>query len=336
MSAAILGREMRRRDFIKVIAGSAATLPLAARAQQPAMPVIGYLQSASPSYFAQFSDAVRQGLNEIGYVEGQNVAIERRSAEGHYDRLAALAAGLVDRQVAVILAAGGTDPAKAAKAATSNIPIVFVSAADPVRTGLVASLNRPGGNVTSVSLLASALDAKKLGLLRELAPKASTIGVLINPDYPSANSQREEAQQAAARLGLRPLMLSARADGEIDLAFASAAKQGADALLVATDPFLLSRRERLVALAARYAVPAIYAQREVVTAGGLISYGPHFWDGYRQAGAYVGRVLKGEKPADLPVLQPTKFELVINLKTAKALGLEVPDRLLALADEVIE
>jgi len=262
--------------------------------------------------------------------------IERRSAEGHYDRLAALAAGLVDRQVAVILAAGGTDPAKAAEAATSNIPIIFVSAADPVRTGLVASLNRPGGNVTGVSLLASALDAKKLGLLRELAPKASTIGVLINPDYPSANSQREEAQQAAARLGLRPVMLSAHADGEIDLAFASAAKQGADALLVATDPLLLSRRERLVALAARYAVPAIYAQREVVTAGGLISYGPRFWDGYRQAGAYVGRVLKGEKPADLPVLQPTKFELVINLKTAKALGLEVPDRLLALADEVIE
>ncbi len=336
MSAAILGREMRRRDFIKVIAGSAAALPLAAHGQQPAMPVIGYLQSASPSYFAQFSDAVRQGLNEIGYVEGQNVATERRSAEGHYDRLAALAAGLVDRQVTVILAAGGTDPAKAAKAATSNIPIVFVSAADPVRTGLVASLNRPGGNVTGVSLLASALDAKKLGLLRELAPKASTIGVLINPDYPSANSQREEAQQAAARLGLRPVMLSAHADGEIDLAFASAAKQGADALLVATDPFLLSRRERLVALAARYAVPAIYAQREVVSGGGLISYGPHFWDGYRQAGAYVGRVLKGEKPADLPVLQPTKFELVINLKTAKALGLEVPDRLLALADEVIE
>jgi ABC-type uncharacterized transport system substrate-binding protein len=336
MSAAILGREMRRRDFIKVIAGSAAALPLAARAQQTAMPVIGYLQSASPSYFAQFSDAVRQGLNEIGYVEGQNVAIERRSAEGDYDRLAALAACLVDRQVAVILATGGSDPAKAAKAATSNIPIVFVSAADPVRTGLVASLNRPGGNVTGVSLLASALDAKKLGLLRELAPKASTIGVLINPDYPSANSQREETQQAAARLGLRLLMLSARADGEIDLAFASAAKQGADALLVATDPFLLSRRERLVALAARYAVPAIYAQREVVSGGGLISYGPHFWDGYRQAGAYVGRVLKGEKPADLPVLQPTKFELVINLKTAKALGLEVPDRLLALADEVIE
>jgi putative tryptophan/tyrosine transport system substrate-binding protein len=336
MSAAILGREMRRRDFIKVIAGSAAALPLAARAQQTAMPVIGYLQSASPSYFAQFSDAVRQGLNEIGYVEGQNVVIERRSAEGQYDRLAVLAADLVDRQVAVILAAGGTDPAKAAKAATSNIPIVFVSAADPVRTGLVASLNRPGGNVTGVSLLASALDAKKLGLLRELAPKASTIGVLTNPDYPSANSQREEAQQAAARLGLRPVMLSAGADGEIDLAFASAAKQGADALLVATDPFLLSRRERLVALAARYAVPAIYAQREVVSGGGLISYGPHFWDGYRQAGAYVGRVLKGEKPADLPVLQPTKFELVINLKTAKALGLEVPDRLLALADEVIE
>ncbi|OLB73035.1 MAG: hypothetical protein AUI16_18655 [Alphaproteobacteria bacterium 13_2_20CM_2_64_7] len=263
--------------------------PRAAHAQRPAMPAIGYLQSASPSYYAQFIGAVSQGLKEAGYIEDQNVVIERRSAEGHYDRLAALAADLVGRQVAVILAAGGSDPAKEAKAATSDIPIVFVSAADPVRT-----------------------------------------------DYPSANSQREEAQQAAARLGLRPVMLSAHADGEIDLAFASAAKQGADALLVATDPFLLSRRERLVALAARYAVPAIYAQREVVTAGGLISYGPRFWDGYRQAGAYVGRVLKGEKPADLPVLQPTKFELVINLKTAKALGLEVPDRLLALADEVIE
>ena len=327
---------MRRREFMTVLGGAAIGWPLAAQGQQPAMPVIGYLQSASPNYYAQFTGAVSQGLNEIGYVEGQNVVIERRSAEGHYDRLAALAAGLVDRQIAVILAAGGSDPAKAARAATSNIPIVFVSAADPVRTGLVASLNRPGGNVTGVSLLASALDAKKLGMLRELAPKASTIGVLINPNYPSANSQREEAQKAAARLGLRPIMLSASTDGELDLAFASAAKQGADALLVATDPFLLSRRERLVALAARDAVPAIYAQREVVTAGGLISYGPHFWDGYRQAGAYVGRILKGEKPADLPVLQPTKFELVINLKTAKALGLEVPDRLLALADEVIE
>jgi putative tryptophan/tyrosine transport system substrate-binding protein len=328
--------QLRRRDFMTLLGVAAMAWPRAAHAQQPAMPAIGYLQSASPSYYAQFIGAVSQGLKEAGYIEDQNVVIERRSAEGHYDRLAALAADLVDRQVAVILAAGGTDPVKAAKAATSNIPIVFVSAADPVRTGLVASLNRPGGNVTGVSLLASALDAKKLGLLRELAPKASTIGVLINPDYPSANSQREEAQQAAARLGLRPLMLSARADGEIDFAFASAAKQGADALLVATDPFLLSRRERLVALAARYAVPAIYAQREVVSGGGLISYGPLFWDGYRQAGAYVGRVLKGEKPADLPVLQPTKFELVINLKTAKALGLEVPDRLLALADEVIE
>ena len=203
MSAAILGRGLRRRDFIKVIAGSAAALPLAARAQQTAMPVIGYLQSASPSYFAQFSDAVRQGLNEIGYVEGQNVVIERRSAEGHYDRLAALAAGLVDRQIAVILAAGGSDPAKAARAATSNIPIVFVSAADPVRTGLVASLNRPGGNVTGVSLLASALDAKKLGLLRELAPKASTIGVLINPNYPQPirNGRKRRRRQLASACG---------------------------------------------------------------------------------------------------------------------------------------
>jgi len=328
--------QLRRRDFMTAFAVAATAWPLAAHAQQPAMPAIGYLQSASPNYYAQFTGAVSQGLKEVGYIEGQNAVIERRSAEGHYDRLAALAADLVGRQVAVILAAGGSDPAKAAKAATSDIPIVFVSAADPVRTGLVASLNRPGRNVTGVSLLASTLDAKKLGLLRELAPKASTIGVLINPNYPSANSQWDEAQKAAGRLGLRPIMLSASTDGEIESAFASAAKQGVDALLVATDPFLLSRREQLVALAARYAVPAIYAQREVVTAGGLISYGPHFWDGYRQAGAYVGRILKGEKPADLPVLQPTKFELVINLKTAKALGLEVPDRLLALADEVIE
>src|SRR5438552_9450574 len=325
---------MRSRELM--LLGAAMTAAPALRAQQKAVPVIGYLGGASPGPFAPFVAAFRQGLRETGYVEGQNLTIEYRWAEGHYDRLAALAADLVNRQVALILAAGGTDPAKAAKAATSNIPIIFVSAADPVRTGLVASLNRPGGNVTGVSLLASALDAKKLGLLRELAPKTSTIGVLINPDYPSANSQREEAQQAAARLGLRPVMLSAHADGEIDLAFASAAKQGADALLVATDPLLLSRRERLVALAARYAVPAIYAQREVVSGGGLISYGPHFWDGHRQAGAYVGRVLKGEKPADLPVLQPTKFELVINLKTAKALGLNIQPQPLATADEVIE
>jgi putative tryptophan/tyrosine transport system substrate-binding protein len=324
---------MRRRAFIMLLGGAAAW-PIAARAQQ--MPVIGYLQSAAPGYFAQFVAAVRQGLRETGYIEGQNVAIEYRSAEGHYERLPALVAELIDHRVDVIFAAGGTDPAKAAKAATNRIPIVFISAADPVSTGLVASLSRPGGNVTGVSLLASALDAKKLGLLRDLAPKVSAVGELVNPNYPSAKSQSDEFLEAAGRLGVRPVVLSVSTEGEVDAAFASLARQGIGALLVATDPFLVSRREQLAALAARYHLPAIYPQREIVAAGGLISYGPHFADGYRQAGVYVGRVLKGEKPADLPVLQPTRFELVINLKTAKALGLEVPDRLLAIADEVIE
>jgi putative tryptophan/tyrosine transport system substrate-binding protein len=213
---------------------------------------------------------------------------------------------------------------------------VFITAADPVRTGLVSSLNRPGGNVTGVSLLASTLDAKKLGFLRDLAPKASTIAVLINPNYPAAGSQSDDFRKAAGSLGVRPVVLFASTEAEIDAAFVGLPQQGAGALLVATDPFLLSRRQQLAALAARYAVPAIYAQREVVAAGGLISYGPHFGDSYRQAGVYLGRILKGEKPAELPVVQPTRFELVINLKTAKQLGLDVPDRLLALADEVIE
>ena len=300
------------------------------------MPVIGFIHSASPSYFAQFAAAVRDGLKEAGYVEGRNVVIEYRWAEGHYDRLPGLVAGLLDRQVAVIFAAGGTDPAKAAKAATTKTPIVFVGAADPVRTGLVASLNRPGGNVTGVSMLASALDAKKLGLLRELVPRASAIGVLINPNYPDAKFQSEEFQGAAGRLGLRAIMLFAGTGGEIEAAFASLVQQGGSALIVGTDPFLASRREQLVALAARYAVPTMHLQREFVTCGGLVSYGPHFADGYRQAAVYVGRVLAGEKPADLPGLQPIKFELVINLKAAKALGLDVPPTLLALADEVIE
>jgi putative ABC transport system substrate-binding protein len=339
---------MNRREFVTLTGGAALAWPRAALAseangqrgdskgQQPPMPVIGYLQSAAPSYFAQFSAAVRQGLRETGYIDGQNVAIESRSAEGRYDRLGGLVAELIDRRVDVILATGGPDPAKAAKAATSTIPIVFVSAADPVRTGLVASLNRPGGNVTGVSLLASALDAKKLGLLRDLAPKVSAIGELVNPNYPPAKSQSDEFQEAARLLGVRPIVLYASTEGQVDAAFASLVQQGGGAILVATDPFLVSRREQFPPLAARYGVPAIYPQREIVAAGGLISYGPHYADGYRQAGAYVGRVLKGEKPADLPVLQPTRFELVINLKTAKALGLDVPDRLFAIADEVIE
>lgn len=327
---------MRRREFIYLLGGAAATWPAAARGQQPALPVIGYLQSASPSYFAQFADAVSQGLNEVGYVEGRNVAIEYRSAEGHYDRLPALVADLIGRHVAVIFAAGGTDPAKAAKDATSNIPIVFISAADPVRTGLVASLNRPGGNVTGVSLLAAMLDAKKLSLLRELMPDVSTVGVLINPGYPAAKSQAAEVQEAANRFGVRLIVLYAGTDSEVAAAFAGLVQQGAGALLVATDPFFNSRRKQFAALATRYSMPVMYPQREYVSVGGLISYGPNFADGFRQAGAYLGRILRGEKPGDLPVLQPTRFELVINLKSAKALGLEVSDKLLTLADEVIE
>jgi putative ABC transport system substrate-binding protein len=326
---------MRRREFITLLSGAAASLPFAARAQQ-AMPVIGFLHGASPSYLGQFVDALRKGLNEAGYVEGQNLAIEYRWAEGHYDRLAALTADLVDRQVAVILAMGGTDPARAAKAATSTIPIVFVSAADPVRTGLVASLNRPGGNVTGVSLIAAALDEKKMGLLHELAPKAAVIAGLINPNYPGAKTQASEVQETANHLGVKAVILTAATDDEIDAAFASAVQQGAGAMLVSSDPFFNSRSGRFVEQAARHSLPVIYPQSEYVRGGGLISYGPDFSDGYRNGGVYVGKILKGAKPAELPVMQPTKFELVINLRTAKTLGLIVPSTLLATADEVIE
>jgi ABC-type uncharacterized transport system substrate-binding protein len=326
---------MKRREFITLLGGAAAGLPLAAHAQQK-LPTVGFLHGASPSYLGQFVDALRGGLTEAGYVEGQNLAIEYRWAEGHYDRLASLAADLVDRQVAVILAMGGTDPARAAKAATSAIPIVFVSAADPVQTGLVASLNRPGGNVTGVSLIASALDQKKMGLLHELVPKASVIAGLINPNYPGAKTQAGEVQATASHLGVKAIVLSAATDDEIDAAFAGAVQQGAGAMLVSSDPFFNSRSGRFVEQAARHAMPVIYPQREYVRGGGLISYGPDFADGYRSGGVYVGKILKGAKPAELPVMQPTKFELVINLKTAKTLGLAVPPTLLATADEVIE
>ncbi|MGZ3348796.1 MAG: ABC transporter substrate-binding protein, partial [Xanthobacteraceae bacterium] len=254
----------------------------------------------------------------------------------HYERLPALVADLVERQVAEIFAAGGTDPAKAAKAATSAIPIVFISAADPVGAGLVANLNKPGGNITGVSLLASALDAKKLGLLRDLVPAAATIGAVINPDYPGATVQSDEFLEAAGRLGVRPLVFHARTDSEIEAAFARLREGGASALVVSSDPFFNSRRELFSRLASRHALPVIYPQREYVTAGGLMSYGPHFADGYRQAGVYAGRVLAGANPAELPILQPVKFELVINLKTAKVLGVDMPQTLLAIADEVIE
>ena len=264
------------------------------------------------------------------------MTIEYRWAEGHYDQLPALAADLVNRQVAVIFAGGGTDPAKAAKSATTKIPIVFHSAADPVRTGLVASLSRPGGNVTGVSLLASSLDAKKLGLLRELVPQASVIGGLINPNYPDAKYQLKQFQAAASHIGVQAIVLSAGTEVEIDTAFATLDQQHVGALVVGTDPLFGDRRDQLVALAARHSMPAIYFQKEFVNAGGLMSYGPHYANGYREGGLYVGRVLKGEKPANMPVVQPTKFELVINLKTAKALGLTIPPGVLAIADEVIE
>jgi putative ABC transport system substrate-binding protein len=269
---------MRRREFIGVLGGAAAW-PLMAHAQQAAMPVIGFIHSASPIYFAQFSEPFRDGLKEAGYVESRNVAIEYNWAEGYYDRLPALVADIVDRQVAVIFAAGGTDPAKAAKAGTTKIPIVFVSAADPVRTGLVASLSRPGGNVTGVSLLASALDAKKLDLLRQLVPQVSMIGALINPNYPEAKSQSEEFQAAASRLGVRSILLSAGTETDINAVFATLVQQHVDALVVGTDPFFGARRDQLVGLAVRHSIPVIYFQREFVTAGGLISYGPHFADG---------------------------------------------------------
>jgi len=324
-----------RRKFLATLGGAAAAWPFAMHAQQPAMPVIGFLNGASPDGYAPYVAAFRQGLKEAGYVDGQNATIEYRWAEGHYDRLPALAADLIQRKVTVI-AATTTPAAQAAKAATSTVPIVFTTGGDPIKLGLVASLNRPGGNVTGVSNLNVELGSKQLGLLRELVPATTAITILMNPNFPGTESQLGDVEAAARTFGLQLVALRAGTDREIDTAFATMAQQGGGALVVGADPFFLERRDHIVALAARHAIPAIYWTREFAVAGGLMSYGTDFADSYRQAGVYTGRIVRGEKPADLPVQRSTKFEFVINFRTAKALGLAVPNSMQLLADEVIE
>jgi putative ABC transport system substrate-binding protein len=327
--------QLKRREFITLLGGTAAW-PFAARAQQSAVPVVGLLRTGTVANLPQDRvTAFRQGLKESGFVEGQNVAIEYRSDENQTERLPLLVADLLRRQVALIVGFN-TPPALAAKAATTTVPIVFATGGDPVRDGLVASLNRPGGNVTGVAFLAPELGGKRLEFLRQLVPTATTIAYLVNPNSPNTEADRREVQAAAQAIGQQLLVLDVISDRDIETAFATLVQRGAGALQAGIGAFLNSHRERIVALAARHAVPAIYPLRESVAVGGLMSYAPSITDAYRQAGVYAGRILKGEKPVDLPVMQPTKFELVINLKTAKALGLQIPDKLLALADEVIE
>jgi putative ABC transport system substrate-binding protein len=319
-----------------MLGGAAVAWPLVARAQQGAMPVIGFLRSSSIERSPQLVAAFLQGLKERGYVEGQNVAIPYRSAEGHYDRLAALAADLVRQRVNIIVATGGSGPAQAAKAATSTTPIVFTTGSDPVRDGLVASLNQPGGNLTGISLLALDIGSKRVGLLRELIPNATTIALLLNPKSPDVGQHLQEVQRAARSLGQQIQMFNAANEEDIDSAFAAMARERPDALLLDPDPFLVSRREQIVTLANYHRIPALFDWRESAEAGGLASYGPSHTEPYRLAGIYTGRILAGAKPADLPVIQSTKFELVINLRTARRIGLEIPPMLLARADEVIE
>ena len=326
---------MRRREFIAFLGGAAAAWPLAARAQQHAMPVIGFLGAASPGPFAPGVSAFRQGLDETGYVEGRNVTIEYRWVEGQYDRLPAMAAELVHRQVAAIVAVS-IPAAIAAKAATATIPIVFIVTGDPVRLGLVAGLARPDSNATGTNSFLAELGAKQLGLLRELLPTAARIGLLVNPTNANVEGVTKDVTAAAATLGVQIDVVQASDSREIEAAFATLVRNRADALVVGPDPFFASRRLQLATLAMRHAIPAVYNAREFVEAGGLMSYGTNLTEVHRQLGAYAGRILKGDKPAELPVVQSTKFEFVINLITAKALGLEVPPTLLARADEVIE
>jgi putative tryptophan/tyrosine transport system substrate-binding protein len=326
---------MKRREFITLLGGAAVTWPLAARAQQPPMPVVGFLSSGSPAPLRQQVAAFREGLKEAGYVEGQNVTVEYGFAEGQLDRFPVLVSDLVRRQVSVLVVTSNTG-ALVAKHATSTIPIVFSVGDDPVASGLVPSLNRPGGNLTGVYQFTTGLEAKRLGLLHEMVPKATTIAVLVNPNFSGAKTQLHDVQEAAPRLGVQLVVVRANVESDFDAAFATLVQQRAGALLVCASPFFNGRRQQLVVLAARHAVPAIYEWRDFAEAGGLMSYGTILADAYRQAGVYAGRVLKGAKPADLPVVQATRFEFVINLSTAKALGIEVPPTLSARADEVIE
>ena len=328
--------DMIRRDFIALLGGGAATWPVVSRAQQPAMPVIGFLNGASPAELGPRVDAFRDGLAEMGYAEGRSVAIEYRWGLGQYERLPEMAIDLVRHRVAAIAATGGVPSVRAAKAATFEIPIVFTMGADPVAFGLVASLNRPGGNVTGITLISGEIVSKRIAVLRDLLPGAKVLGVLMNSTTPASEAESVAAERTAHTLGWQVKVLRVGKELDFDTAFQPLVRERVDALLVTTDPIFESQRHRIVALAAQHAVPTIYALREYAVAGGLMSYGASINDVYRQAGSYVGRVLKGEKPSDLPVIQTSKFELLINLKTAKTLGIAVPAAVLALADEVIE
>ena len=335
MARLLLGPAMRRREFITFLGGAAAS-PLAAHAQQSAMPVVGFMSGRSPEDSKHLVAAFRQGLSEAGFVEGQNVVIEYRWGLGQYDRMPALAADLVNRQVAVLVGVGGDVSALAAKRATSTIPIVFGTGSDPIKAGMVESLARPGGNATGYSLLTNQMEPKRLNMLHDLVPGAAVIGVLLNPNFPPAARQLQDLEEAARTIGQKLFVSKASNDVALNAAFTSLVQQRVEALLVAADPYFDTRRDEIIAFANQNRLPAIYQFREYAIAGGLISYGPSITDLYRQAGIYAGRILKGAKPADLPVVQPTTFDFVINLKTAKAIGFTVPQGLVNAADEVIE